>query len=114
VIQVVEHTDAVPSLQVQLESTGTRCLLLLRGHLCGSSIAALEAQVDQLGCMPCEEVIVDMQYLTRMDPVGANVILGLYHYVVGRGGALRLRAVRAEVAATLHATAGTSIPIDFS
>jgi anti-anti-sigma factor len=114
VIESVEHVNAAPSLRVELESTGTRCLLLLQGNLCGTSIAALEAQIDQLGCMPCEEVIVDLQHLTSIDPVGANVILGLYHYVVGRGGRLRLRAVRGSVATTLHAIAGTSIPMEGS
>lgn len=44
-----------------------------------------EAQVDQLGCIPCDDVVVDASGLTVLDAVGANVFHGLYHYVNGRG-----------------------------
>jgi anti-anti-sigma factor len=110
-IDSVEFTEAAPSLLVELESVAGTCRLTLRGALCGTSIAALEAQVDQLGCTQCDEVIIDMQHLTALDPVGANVILGLYHYVVGRGGELRVTSARADVSATLHAIAGGLIQI---
>jgi anti-anti-sigma regulatory factor len=109
--EYVECADPLPSLAVELESAGRSCRLVLRGALCDTSIAALEAQVDQLGCMPCDEVIVDMRYLTSLDPVGANVLIGLYHYVVGRGGQLRVTSARGDVSAILHAIAGNLIPI---
>ena len=78
----------------------------MRGELCGTSLAALEAQVDQLGCMPCERVVVDMRLVTRLDEVGAKVLLGLYYYVLGRGGELRVTAPTGDVAETLRAVSG--------
>jgi anti-anti-sigma regulatory factor len=104
--------ESAPVLQVELESSPTTCRLTLRGILCDSSIAALEAQVDQLGCTPCHEVVIDLRQVTRLDPVGANVIFGLYHYVVGRGGELRAMTAHDQVTATLRAVAGAEIPID--
>jgi anti-anti-sigma factor len=98
-------------LAVELESADRSCRFVLRGTLCDTSIAALEAQFDQLGCLPCDEVIVDMQHLTSLDPIGANVLVGLYHYVIGRGGQLRVISARGNVSAVLHATAGDLIPI---
>jgi len=76
--------------------------LVLRGSLCGTSIAALEAQVDQLGCVPCDDVTVDLRGLRAIDPVGANVLLGLYHYVDGRGGRLRITGATDRIAITLR------------
>jgi anti-anti-sigma factor len=97
-------------LQVELEAMGTSCRLTLRGDLCDTSLSALEVQVDQLGCLPCERVIVDLRQLTRLDPVGAKVILGLYHYVVGRGGEMRVTEANGAVTATLQAAGGDIIP----
>jgi anti-anti-sigma regulatory factor len=91
---------------VELDLLGPSCRLTLHGALCGTSLAALEAQVDQLGCLPCEQVIVDMGHLTEIDEVGAKVVLGLYYYVLGRGGTLRLTAMSGPVAEILHAVSG--------
>jgi anti-anti-sigma regulatory factor len=102
----VPEEPPAPTLLVELDVLGRSCRLTLRGALCGTSLAALEAQVDQLGCLPCEQVIVDMGHLTEIDEVGAKVVLGLYYYVLGRGGALRLTGMSGPVAETLHAVAG--------
>jgi anti-anti-sigma regulatory factor len=53
---------------------------------------------------------VDVRQLTRLDLVGAKVILGLYHYVVGRGGEMRVTEANAAVRATLQAAGGDIIP----
>ena len=82
---------------------GSTCRLTLRGELCGGSLATLAAQVDRLGCIPCEQVVVDMRQVTELDPVGARVILGLHYYVRGRGGVLRVTGTAGEVAAILRA-----------
>jgi anti-anti-sigma factor len=100
----------LPTLQVELDALGSACRLTLRGELCGTSLAALEAQVDQLGCLPCEQVIVDMRHVTQIDDVGGKVILGLYYYVLGRGGELRVSAVAGAVAETLRAVSGALLP----
>ena len=89
-------------LRVELHARGRTCTLVLRGSLCGTSIAALEAQVDQLGCVPCDDVTVDLRGLRAIDPVGANVLLGLYHYVDGRGGRLRITGATDRIAITLR------------
>jgi anti-anti-sigma factor len=102
--------QAAPTLQVELEVHGPTCLLTLRGELCGGSLAALAAQVDQLGCLPCEQVIVDLRRVTRLDQAGAKIILGLYHYVLGRGGALRVIGMAGQVAETLRATGAELLP----
>ena len=91
---------------------GSTCRLTLRGELCGGSLAALAAQVDQLGCMPCEQVVVDMRQVTLLDPAGARVILGLHYYVGGRGGVLRVIGTAGEVAETLRAAGPELLPRD--
>jgi anti-anti-sigma factor len=107
---VMEPTERTPVLSVELKASSTTCRLVLRGELCDTSLAALEAQVDQLGCMPCQDVVVDLRSLVRLDAVGANVLLGLYHYVMARGGTFRVTEAPDEVATTLQAVAGAEIP----
>jgi anti-anti-sigma regulatory factor len=97
-----EELDPKSWLRVELLSHGHMCTLVLRGTLSGTSIAALEAQVDQLGCIPCDLVVVDVSGLTAVDAVGANVLLGLYHYVHGRGGTLRITGASGPIATTLR------------
>lgn len=90
--------------QVELRSDETSCTLILSGALCGTSIAALEAQVDQLGATPCDQVVVDVSGLTEVDSVGASVLLGLSHYVAARGGELKIVGATGRVGSTLHAS----------
>jgi hypothetical protein len=105
----VELPDAPPYLEVELCATGVTCRLILRGTLCATSLSALEAQVDQLGCLPCEHVVV--QQLVECDEVGAKVILGLYYYVIGKGAALRMTGCAENVRTTLEAAGGGVIPL---
>ena len=104
--------ETAPSFLVELESGETTGTLTLRGVLGAASIAGLEAQIDQLGCMPCREVIIDLRLVTELEPIGANVILGLYHYVVGRGGQLRAVVPAGQIAAALDSVAGGVIPLE--
>jgi anti-anti-sigma regulatory factor len=110
-IDSLEHCKT-PHFQVDLVSSGSECTLVLRGELRVASLSALEVKIDQLGCMPCQQVTLDMRRLTHLDQVGANVILGLYHYVVARGGALCVTGAGAEPASTLQSVAGSMIPIE--
>lgn len=109
---VVEEAEVEPVLEVELRTSGTTCGLVLRGNLRDTTLTALEAQVDQLGCVPCDEVVVDLRQLSAMDGVGANVLLGLYHYVVARGGLFRVTGACAEVTTTLQSVGNGVIPID--
>jgi anti-anti-sigma factor len=106
------EAEATPILQVELDVQGPACRLTLRGELCGGSLAALTAQVDQLVCLPCERVMVDMGQVTRLDHAGAKVILGLYYYVLGKGGVLRVTGMAGQVAETLRAAGGELLPED--
>src|ERR1700733_1308076 len=99
---VPEGAEPGAWLRVELRSAGRTCTVVLQGALSDTSIAALEAQVDQLGCIPCDDVVVDASGLTALDAVGANVLLGLYHYVNGRGGTLRITGARGPIASTLR------------
>jgi anti-anti-sigma factor len=89
-------------LRVELHQGDRSCTLVLRGTLSHTSITALEAQMDQLGCLPCHEVVVDVRGLTALDAVGANVLLGLYYYVDARGGHLRIVGAAGPIATTLR------------
>jgi anti-anti-sigma factor len=109
---VEAEAEAAPTLQVELDAQGPACRLTLRGELCGGSLAALTAQVDQLVCLPCERVVVDMGQVTRLDEAGAKVILGLYYYVLGKGGVLRVTGMAGQVAETLRASGGELLPED--
>jgi anti-anti-sigma factor len=107
---VTEPTELEPTLQVDLIAVGPACRLVLHGDLCGATLTVLEAQVDQLGCMPCHDVVVDLGSLARLDSVGANVLLGLSHYVTARGGVFRITRASRDVAATLCAIATELTP----
>jgi anti-anti-sigma regulatory factor len=109
---LVAYAEMAPTLQVELATRGTTCRLILCGILCGATLPALEAQVDQVGCIPCEEVVVDVRGLTKVDAVGANALLDLYYYVVARGGEFRLTTSAPDVEAALRAVGGTDIPLE--
>jgi anti-anti-sigma factor len=87
---------------VELVGDGPTCTLTLSGSLSGTSIAALEAQVDQLGSTPCRDVIIDVRLLSAIDQVGVNVLVGLNHYVEARGGQMTVVGASGEVAAALR------------
>lgn len=87
-----DSTPAVgePRLSVGFHTVGQRCVLVLRGQLVSSSIAALEAQIDQLGCAPFEQVVLDVSNVTTIDATGKAVLVGLNHYVEARGGRMTI------------------------
>jgi anti-anti-sigma factor len=89
-------------LRVELNTSGQTSTLALCGMLCGTSIAALEAQIDQLGCTPCDAVTIDLRQLQALDKSGARMLLGLYHYVTARGGRYRIVGATGQVAQTIR------------
>ena len=50
--------------------------------------------------------------MTQLDEVGAKVLLGLYYYVLGRGGEPRITAPAGHVAETLRAVSGELLALD--
>ena len=89
-------------VSVELKISGQTSTLALCGMLCGTSVAALEAQIDQLGCSPCEAVTVDLRGLHALDKTGARMLLGLYHYVTSRGGHYKIVGATGQVAQTIR------------
>jgi anti-anti-sigma regulatory factor len=75
----------------------------LRGELCAETIGVLERHVDMLGCCGCEELTIDLTRLDRIDVTGARVLLGLEHYLRGRGGRLTVTGAADEARALLEA-----------
>jgi anti-anti-sigma regulatory factor len=111
VVRPLVEVTSEPLLIVELVTWGGTCRVLLRGALRDCTIAALEAQVDQLGRTPCAAVVIDVRHLTEMDTVGAKVIVGLHHYVVARGGMLWVEGPSDAVAEVLNSVAGPLIRI---
>ena len=82
----IESEASSASLTVTLQLLGRTCVLALAGDLVGSTVSALEAQVEQLAYLPARDVVLDLVNLVTLDEVGLNVLVGLSHYARGRGG----------------------------
>jgi anti-anti-sigma factor len=100
----VGRQSSIPVLTVEFVGTETRFWLTLRGELTGASIAALETQVDQIGCSYCKEVFLDVTGLKRLDSIGLRVLIGIDHYVEALGGQLTILGASGEVAEALAPT----------
>ncbi len=109
-----DAADMGPNLHVELQALDGACRLTLDGHLNATTLAVLEAQVDFLGLIPCHDVIVDLSLLTELDGVGANVLLGLYYYVVARGGVFRVTGAIDEVSTILRSVSDEMTPLSGS
>jgi anti-anti-sigma factor len=109
-IDVLEHEgtagtpSGIPVLTVELVNTEARFLLTLRGELTGASIAALETQVDQIGCSECKEVLLDVTELKRLDSIGLQVLTGIDQYVEALGGRLTILGASGDVTEALSPT----------
>jgi anti-anti-sigma factor len=86
---------------VEFASTASLCVLTLTGELNGTSIAALEVQIDQIGCSQCSRVVLDVSALRGLDSVGTRVLVGLDHYVSALGARLAITGARGQVAEAL-------------
>jgi anti-anti-sigma regulatory factor len=92
-------------LSVWTDQSANRCVLRLRGRLCADTVSLLDRHVDRLGCRWCDRVTVDLRRLDHLDPVGAKLLVGLGHYVVGRGGQFDLEGVPAAMDPVIRAAA---------
>jgi anti-anti-sigma factor len=91
------QTD-LPVLTVEFSCTGSLCVLTMSGELNGTSIAALEVSIDQIGRSACEHVVLDVTGLTRLDSVGIRVLIGLDQYVRALGARLTVTGAGGQVA----------------
>lgn len=89
-------------LSVELSSSGDTCILTLDGYLTGTSIAALQAQIDQIGCTNCRDIVLDVSRLLGIDHRGEGLLYGLYHYATARGGELRFVGASGQLAVAIH------------
>lgn len=88
-------------LAVWTDQSANHCVLRLGGNLGAETVSLLNRHVDLLGCRSCEEVVVDLSDLETLDPVGARLLVGLAHYVSGRGGTLSLEGATPYMEALL-------------
>jgi anti-anti-sigma factor len=90
-----------PVLSVVLHCSESQLVLAATGMLTRDSIAALEAQIDHIGCAEPSAVILDLTDVVRIDATGLNVVLGLVHYVEALGRKVAIAGARGQVAAAL-------------
>jgi len=78
-------------LTVWTDQDAERCVFRLKGSLNAETVSLLNHHIDLLGRRSCEQVVVDLAGLEKLDTVGARLIVGLAHYVSGRGGTLSVQ-----------------------
>jgi anti-anti-sigma factor len=100
----VGHPRPSPSLTVELHLLGATCVLALAGDLVATTVAALEAQLEQLAYLPARDVVLDLVNLATLDAVGSSVLVGLSHYARGRGGHMTTMGANESVAGRLAGT----------
>jgi anti-anti-sigma factor len=90
-----------PVLTVGLRCSDSQLVLSVTGMLARHSVAALEAQIDQIGCAEPSAVVLDLTYVAGIDATGVNVVLGLVHYVRALGRRVTIIGARGQVAQAL-------------
>jgi anti-anti-sigma regulatory factor len=93
--------DDGSKISVELSIIGSTIVVRVWGMLRSKSVAAFEAQADQLMSLPYRDVVLDVSGLTELDEVGEAVLVGLQNYVVGRGGQCRLVGKREAMVPTM-------------
>ena len=88
-------------LAIWTDQSRNRLTLRLRGRLCSDTVRLLDTHVDLIGCHSCDEVILDLHALDTMDEVGARLVVGLGHYVAGRGGRFALEGAVAAISSMI-------------
>jgi hypothetical protein len=90
-----------PSLKVYVTMTGAECTLWLVGSLLGDSVYELQTQIDRLGSLEFETLLINCAELVEVDEVGSSVLSGIQHYAAGRGAGFLVQATPPCMAATL-------------
>ena len=90
-----------PMLTVGMSTAESFCVFTLCGELNGASFPALDAQIDQIDRSNCMNVILDITGLSKLDPVGERVLIGLCRYVRELGASPVVTGAHGQVAKTL-------------
>lgn len=93
-----------PRFSVEFQSTRSACVLTMHGELSWLSVAALEAQIDRLGCSPLSDLVLDLSHLDGIDGTGVRVLVGLQDYARGREGTFSCFGAKEAVARALEGT----------
>ncbi|MDE3204849.1 MAG: STAS domain-containing protein [Acidobacteriota bacterium] len=104
----IPNPETPVGLTIWTDQGANRCTLRLRGRLDAQTVVLLSRHVDFLGCQWCDEVLIDLEAVTAIDRVGANCLVGIGHYVRGRGGRFRVVAA-GPLARSMLAEADRSI-----
>lgn len=91
-------------LVTSLYEAGSVTVLSLAGALEATSLAAMEAQIDQIACTDCRHLVVEASRLTAIDTFGVDALVALASTVRDRGGQLRVRGATGQVAEVLRDT----------
>jgi anti-anti-sigma factor len=100
--EAVDRSESM--LTVTLRTVGSTCVLALAGELTATTVAALEAQIEQLALIAGRDVVLDLQRVEHLDDVGANVLTGFYHYARGRGQRMTMIGASSLIAERLDGT----------
>lgn len=92
------------ALTASLYEAGSVTILSLAGALESGSLAAMDAQVDQILCTDCQQLVVEASRLTSVDAAGVGALVELAATMAGRGGQLRIRGASGQVAQLLGGT----------
>jgi anti-anti-sigma factor len=93
-----ESDEEPPILTVTFDDRESVCVLTLSGQLTRTSVAALDAQVDQIGCSKCTELILDVTGLIGLDAVGSRALVGLSVYLRALGARLTVNGANEALA----------------
>jgi len=99
-----EHAPRPRGLTTSLYEAGSVTVLGLAGALETTSLAAVDAQVEQIACTDCRQLVVEASRLTDLDPAGVEVLVDLACAMAARGGQLRVRGATGQVAEILRGT----------
>lgn len=99
---VVNAVRDVSVLTVSFNNIGPQLVLSTHGALIGSSIAALEAQIDQIGCAESSDVVLDLTGLVEIDAPGLRVVIGMAQYVRALGRNIEITGATGMVARAIE------------
>lgn len=90
------------NLDVEVHSTGSLCVLRLKGSYGAGDARRMAGEIDRMSCSDCRSVLVDISLLEHIDEVGVNQLSGMREYLNARGRSMSVYAATGPVADALH------------